>query len=708
MSALTILDLSEARRAVVPTAHSRRRGDPTAAIEAASPILYGQGIGAEAGWRPYSGRLSTRDLTPTTQTRMQQIAYYLWVTNPLAQRLVELVTDFVAGEGISLKAEDEQVQAVLDEYWADPVNARDENLPREISELSIFGEQLCVLAANPVSGAVRLGYVDPQWIESVEYASLEALPGRAMAMPIAVTLTRVAGERDQKRLAIIHRDEDPYSPTYGQLIGEAMYFAVNRARAASRGISDLFASADMIDAHESTLWALVNRADMAGRFIYDVKLTGMTKEQIAEWLKINGKPPAPGAIRAHNEGVEWTLPSYQVGAGDSGETARGVRVHVLGSRGVPEHWYGSGADANLATATAQGEPIIKMLGRRARYVKAMEQAKGEYVLARKIAAGVLPESVNRKFAVVMPELSVRDLVKASSALAQIAAAVAGLQGAEVMDKRTAARAVAAVLPQIGVDGVDPDEMMAAAAAEAEANKAADYMRQPPGASSQLSAISSQPNVDGRTPMREEFDPDQPRDEQGEWTSGGGSAGLRTTAGPGGRTAIRVADPALPISRTAKLKAKLEPQITAWTEGKHREIAAEAEAALVSGKPERSPILMGIRIQNGTGPAYRGLQLKPDDPLMQARAGQTLELMPQSFSHEEKVAHSFALDEKAGHLPVILHVTGAEKGRIHGVHVGAHGVYSDEAEIITGGRFRVSGVEIKGRIRFVTLVQTGVF
>jgi len=541
MSALTILDLSEARRAIAirPDSQSGQSAIRNS-LEAASPILYGQGTGADAGWRPYSGRLSTRDLTPTTQTRMQQIAYYLWVTNPLAQRLVELVTDFVAGEGISLKAEDEQVQAVLDAYWADPVNARDENLPREISELSIFGEQLCVLASNPVSGAVRLGYVDPHWIESVEYASLEALPGRAVAMPIAVNLTRVAGEREQKRLALIHRDEDPYSPTYGQLIGEAMYFAVNRARAASRGISDLFASADMIDAHESTLWALVNRAEKIGSYIFDIELQGMTEQQIAEWLKKNGKPPGPGAVRAHNERVKWTLPSYQVGAGDSGETARGVRVHVLGSRGVPEHWYGSGADANLATATAQGEPIIKMLGRRARYVKAMEQAKGEYAIDRKIAAGVLAESLNRKFQVVMPELSVRDLVKASSALAQIAAAVAGLQGAEVMDRRTAARAVAAVLPQIGVDGVDPDEMMAAAAAEAEANKAADYMRQPPGASSQLSVISSQPNVDGRTPMREEFDPGQARDDEGQWTSGGGGAGAGAGAATSGRAARAVA------------------------------------------------------------------------------------------------------------------------------------------------------------------------
>jgi hypothetical protein len=412
------------------------------------------------------------------------------------------------------------------------VNARDENLPREISELSIFGEQLCVLAANPVSGAVRLGYVDPQWIESVEYASLEALPGRAVAMPIAVNLTRVAGERDQKRLPIVHRDEDPYSPTYGQLIGEAMYFAVNRARAASRGISDLFASTDMIDAHESTLWALVNRADMAGRFIYDVELTGMTEEQIAEWLKKNGKPPAPGAIRAHNERAKWTLPSYQVGAGDSGETTRGVRVHVLGSRGVPEHWYGSGADANLATATAQGEPIIKMLGRRARYVKAMEQAKAEYVIDRKIAAGVLPESVNRKFEVVMPELSVRDLVKASSALAQIAAAVAGLQGAEVMDKRTAARAVAAVLPQVGVDGVDPDEMMAAAAAEAEQRKSADYVPVR-GPWSQVPGPPLEPEQEPKgAPIREDFDPDQPRDDEGQWTSGGGGGGGAGSAASG--------------------------------------------------------------------------------------------------------------------------------------------------------------------------------
>jgi hypothetical protein len=271
----------------------------------------------------------------------------------------------------------------------------------------------------------------------------------------------------------------------------------------------------------------------------------MTKEQIAEWLKINGKPPAPGAIRAHNEGVEWTLPSYQVGAGDSGETARGVRVHVLGSRGVPEHWYGSGADANLATATAQGEPIIKMLSRRARYVKAMEQAKAHYAIDRKIAAGALPESLNRKFQVVMPELSVRDLVKASSALAQIAAAVAGLQGAEVMDKRTAARAVAAVLPQIGMDGVDPDEMMAAAAAEAEANKAADYQRLPPPGF-QAAAPAAEPGQEPqREPLREEFDPDQPRDDQGEWTSGGGGAAAPVATTPGAHRAIPVGDPTLP-------------------------------------------------------------------------------------------------------------------------------------------------------------------
>jgi len=492
MSALTILDLSEARRALVPTAHSPR---PTAALEAASPILYGQGIGADAGWRPYSGRLSTRDLTPATQTRMQQVAYYLYVTNPLAQRLINIVVEFVTKGGITLKAEEPDVQAVLDEYWT--INKRADKLPDELRALGIFGEHLAVLPRNEISGAVRRGYVDPQWIEAVDCATLQDLPGIAVVEPIAVALKRVDTQREGARIELIHRDEDPYSPSFGQLVGRGFYFSINSIPGGTRGISDLFAIADMADAHEGTLWALVNRADMAGRWIIDVLLRGMTEDQIREWLRKNGRPPVPGEVRAHNEQVTYTMPSYQVGATDCTETVRQVRVNVLGGRGIPEHWYASGSDANLATAAAQGDPIIAMLTARAKLVESMESQAGEFVIDSKVRAGVLRPGVNRKFAVQMPELSVKDLLKATTALAQIAAAVAGLQGAEVMDKRTAARAVAAVLPQIGVDGVDPDEMMAAAAAEAEANKAADYAR----GSYQPSAIS--PDLSGPNPAEPE-------------------------------------------------------------------------------------------------------------------------------------------------------------------------------------------------------------
>ena len=215
---------------------------------------------------------------------------------------------------------------------------------------------------------MRIGYVDPAHIETVEYATLEMLAGRAVAVPIAVILKPLANAPGQSRdpqaatrLEVVHLDEDPDSPTFGRLTGECFYWTINKARAASRGISDLFAAADWVAGYDQMLFALMNQMDALSRFIWDVRLEGMTAEQIRDWLKENGTPPRPNSIRAHNEKVSWQAVAPPVQAADRSEGVRLIKNFILGGMGFPEHWFADGAATNRATALEQGEPTLKML-----------------------------------------------------------------------------------------------------------------------------------------------------------------------------------------------------------------------------------------------------------------------------------------------------------------------------------------------------------
>lgn len=471
---LTVLDLREARAALRPASAEASAGKPVAQAKAASPVLFvGQGHGVDAGFRRITQSGYGRDLTPPAFDRMQAVAYYLWATNSYAARIVELPKDYIVGEGFRLVAEDPAVQQVLDDFWSDPVNLMDQTVECFVRELSIFGEQCFYAASNPISGQVRLGYIDPSLISDVEYGTLDGLPGVAIAWPRTVILRRRWNEATERRLEIVHRDENPMSPTFGMLTGECFYFAVNRARSAARGISDLFKLADLVDGYDKMLFAMMAQVDSLSRFIWDVTLNGMTAPEVTDWLKQNGTPPRPNSIRAHNEKVTWQAVSPSLNAGDKAEGARLLRQMMAGGAGIPPHWLGDPGDANRAVAGAMGDPAVKTLTARQKLVRFYVEQIAQFVVHRAKSSGVLPQQANERFRVETPDLSTKDIAAASTAMG---AAIAGLTTAKsvaAVDRETIARFIRMIGSQMGVD-VDVERVLAAAQQEADAEDLRDY------------------------------------------------------------------------------------------------------------------------------------------------------------------------------------------------------------------------------------------
>jgi len=483
---LTLLNL----QSPLPTPHS-----PLPALEAASPAeLFGNdpyGYRPIGAYRSLGSTLSPRDLTPAMHARMQQVAYYLYLANPLAHRIVEHTTNYVMGDGVEIKAESTAAQRVLDAFWEDPVHRMETTLPELVKELTIFGEQCWLAAVNPVNGRVRLGFLDPAEIEAVEWGEIQLdigaggvrnsesafrigegevrnsesgiwnsasgmrspdSGGTAVSIPVAVWRRPAAGEpaNGGRRFRIVRVDEDPASPDFGRLAGECFYFAINKARTASRGVSDLFSIGDYLDGYDKMLFGLIDRVGFANAFIWDVLLKGGTEEQIQDWLQ-EQRPPRPGSVRAHNEQVEWKAVTPELRAQDFSEAARTIKNMNLAGAGFPEHWFAEGGNVNRATALEMGGPSLRMLLERQGMVAAMLRALLRFVLDQAVAAGTLAETESRRFQVLMPEMSVQDLAKAAQALQQVGATAVELRRAGLIDADTAQRMIASIAVQLNVE-----------------------------------------------------------------------------------------------------------------------------------------------------------------------------------------------------------------------------------------------------------------
>ncbi len=434
----------------------------------------------ESGWRRLSGD-TQRDLEPLTHERMREMAAYLWQANSLANRLIELPLAYLLAEGVKLKVSDPKAQDTIDRFWRDPINQMDIKLEKRVRELALFGEQCYPAFVNEHSGAVRLGYLDPSLISEV------VTDPDNREQPIGVITTKDAAGQERRYRVIVNGPDEELFRAPAQALrasytdGECFYFAVNTLSSGVRGRSDLLAQSDWLDAYDDFLFGDLDRSKYQRAFVWDVKLTGLSQEQIDARAK-NIRPPAPNSVRVHNETEEWSAVTPGLSAADTSETATLLRNHVLGGSTIPEHWFGGGGNVNRAVGAEMAEPTFKLFSMRQRAVKYMLEEIGRFVLRQKaIADGVIDFDLaqsNYTVEAVFPEMIAKDTTRYAAALQQVVAAVALAVGNGYLTKAMAVRIIATVAGRLGVE-IDIDQELTQAAVEADAALADDLL--PPDA-----------------------------------------------------------------------------------------------------------------------------------------------------------------------------------------------------------------------------------
>lgn len=432
-------------------------------------------------WRRLSGD-TRRDLSPMTHQRMREMAQYLWESNLLANRLIELPIAYLLAEGVSLHCDDPEHQDTLTRFWRDPINQMAVKLPKKVRELGIYGEQCYPAFVNEHTGHVRLGYLDPGLVETV------VMDPDNPEQPIGIVTVRdKRGVARRYRVIVNGADADLFTARTQAIRatftdGEAFWFTINDLSNGRRGRSDLLAQADYLDGYDQYLFGELDRAQFMRAFIWDVTLTGATPEEVAARAKTI-TTPRPGSARVHNEAEVWKAETPDLKAQDASEGARLFRNHVLGGATLPEHWYGGGGDVNRATGESMAEPTLKVLSMRQQVVKHLLETIGVYVLRQALLARGKgePDLEDDAYQVeaIFPEMTARDTTKYAAALQQAVVAVGLAMDKGLITQATAVRIINSIAGRLGVE-IDAESELEDALAEAAEAAEADVYTTPSG------------------------------------------------------------------------------------------------------------------------------------------------------------------------------------------------------------------------------------
>lgn len=417
------------------------------------------------GFRPISDRFAPamrRELSSMSHEQMLKMAHFLFTSNPLAKFLINIPTAIVLGRRVEYclefdadrlgwtkekaKAETERANTFLDPWWSHHSHDFAGRGLKYARTYLLTGElPLIVTAVNPTTGLFQTDYIDSQMIHGVLGLNrLSTVPGTVLIRPENTGSEPVPHEVSRE----------------GAFAGvDSMIFFRSAERLNSlRGFSYLLDVADWIDSHDQSFFGQVDKAILGNTLVHDLKISGadeaMIKSQVELFRKAAGKP---GGIFGHNEQVEHSINAPNLNQADDATFQKALRDHVLGSKGIPVHWYGSGEDSNRSSSESQNEIALKIMESlqdelaeifRTILILGYDQlAASQGFPARDKGVSIYPK---------LPKLSEKDITRMGGVFAQTESALDSAVEGGRLSNMTAGKVVRSMVEKITGEVLDED------------------------------------------------------------------------------------------------------------------------------------------------------------------------------------------------------------------------------------------------------------
>lgn len=276
-----------------------------------------------------------------------------WRRNPLARRLVGLITSYAVGNGISLGSEKSHLRKFISDFWQH--NRMDLRVDEWCDELSRSGELFPVLFTNPVSGMSSVRLVPACLIRAIDF------DGEDYERELRYQEQVGIGEAEKWWIGV---GSDLAINVDQPLM---LHYAVNRPVGALRGESDLASILPWLRRYNRWLEDRVRLNAAMRAFLWVVKVPARLRSAVEERYRT---PPEAGSVIIAEEGAEtWEAITPKIGASDAEKDGRAIRwMIVAGGPGTALLDIGEGEDSNLATGQAMAEQRRRFLRRRQAYL----------------------------------------------------------------------------------------------------------------------------------------------------------------------------------------------------------------------------------------------------------------------------------------------------------------------------------------------------
>jgi hypothetical protein len=410
-----------------------------------------------------------RDLMPLTYDRQRELSFYLWQRNPLARGIIDTITQFCAGDEFSIEVKilkrdkdgnetdtgRNDAQMVWDDFASDPINNFNQNFPDLVEYLLITGELVVPVfstaKANPDGtmrgqGDVRIGFIDSSAVREVITNPLNLLEVKA------VRLAPLQGETEGKLLTVVAEDINPESPTYERRVGEVVFWRNNKLLNQTRGTGILIEMLDWLDVLDQFVFDALRGFQARNMWFMDVTMKGLNEEQIKEKQKTFA-PPQTGAARLHNENVVYETSAPKLGSLDVDTAVLAMQRFIVGAKRFPMTWFGTGEDANKASAESMSLPTLKMLKSIQARVKEFVKFLALYVVDQAIIGKKITLADNERIdvAISMYDFERRDAAVMGAGMQQVTSSlVLATQNGWASDE-SAKKVVDGLLQRMGVE-----------------------------------------------------------------------------------------------------------------------------------------------------------------------------------------------------------------------------------------------------------------
>ncbi len=318
---------------------------------------------------PFGSRLLSTDRPPDDARRQYDEALLAWRTNPYAKRIVDIITDYTVGDGLTPVAPGE-IGRFVDTFWSHPQNRLALRLPELMDELSRAGDLFLVLFRNAADGMSYVRAVPKS--EVVEIETAENDWERELAYVV-----RGGGDDGRPPPAAGGQQPSggglgtttflsPQHPDAAAADAVMLHYSINRPVGALLGESELASILPWLRGYSRMLEDRVRLNWAARAFLWFVTVpTGRVNAKAEQY----SAPPEPGSIVVHDDGERWEMQAPNLRGLDAQHDLRALRQAISAGSGQPPHWHGDGGDINRAVAGAMQDPAVRRLRRRQRHLQ---------------------------------------------------------------------------------------------------------------------------------------------------------------------------------------------------------------------------------------------------------------------------------------------------------------------------------------------------